>query len=119
MKDKPVEIKKIRKGDKVIAIAGNDRGQSGVVLKLVGEKVLVQGLNMRKKHVKRSENNQQGGIIDIEVPIHISNVSACTADERPVKLRVRVNKAGERELYYKLDGHDVLFRSVKKLNARS
>lgn len=119
MKDKPAEIKKIRKGDKVIAIAGNDRKKSGIVLKIVGEKVVVQGLNVRKKHVKRSENNQQGGIIDIEAPIHISNVRACTEDERPVKLRVRVNKAGERELYYKLDGHDVLYRSVKKLNAKN
>ena len=107
---------KIRKGDKVIVLSGNDRGQTGNVLHVWGEKVVVRGINIRKKHVKRSEANPKGGIVEIEKPIHVSNISVCTEDNRPVKLRVRTNKSGERELYYILDGKDVLHRSLKKLN---
>lgn len=106
--------KKIRKGDKVIAIAGNNRGQSGTVLSCSGEKVLVQGLNVRKKHVKASQQNQRGGIIEMEKPIHVSNLKVCTADETPVKLKVRATKTGERQLVYTNKDKEVLHRSLKK-----
>lgn len=106
--------KKIRKGDKVIAIAGNNRGQTGTVLSCSGEKVLVQGLNIRKKHVKPSQQNQKGGILELEKPIHVSNLKVCTADEKPVKLKVRGTKKGERELVYHEEGRAVLHRSLKK-----
>jgi large subunit ribosomal protein L24 len=106
--------KKIRKGDKVVAIAGNNRGKIGTVLSCSGEKVLVQGLNVRKKHVKPSQQNQQGGIIEIEKPIHVSNLKVCTADETPVKLKVRETKTGERELVFTNKDKVVLHRSLKK-----
>ena len=106
--------KKIRKGDKVIAIAGNNRGQSGTVLSCSGDKVLVQGINMRKKHVKPSQQNQKGGILEIEKPLHISNVRVCSKNDVPVKLKVREAKNGERELVYNDNGSDVLHRSLKK-----
>ena len=106
--------KKIRKGDKVVAIAGNNRGKIGTVLSCSGEKVLVQGLNVRKKHVKPSQQNQQGGIIEIEKPIHVSNLKVCTADETPVKLKVRETKTGERELVYSNKDKVILHRSLKK-----
>ena len=47
---------------------------------------------MRKKHVKPSQQNQRGGIIELEKPIHISNLKVCTADDKPVKLKVRDHK---------------------------
>lgn len=106
--------KKIRKGDKVIAVAGNNRGQSGTVLNCAGDKVLVQGLNMRKKHVKPSQQNQKGGILEIERPLHVSNLRILSKEDAPVKLKVRVAKNGERELVYKDNGKDVLHRSLKK-----
>lgn len=106
--------KKIRKGDKVVAIAGNYRGQTGTVLSCAGDKVLVQGINIRKKHVKRSQQNQQGGIIELEKPIHVSNLKVCVADEQAVKLKVRTANNGERKLVYKEDGREVLYRSLKK-----
>lgn len=106
--------KKIRKGDKVVAIAGNDRGKIGTVLSCSGEKVLVQGLNVRKKHVKPSQQNQRGGILEIEKPVHVSNLKVCTADETPVKLKVRETKTGERELVYNNKDKVVLHRSLKK-----
>jgi large subunit ribosomal protein L24 len=113
MNEKKTGSKKIKKGDKVIAIAGNERGKSGSVLKVLGDKIIVQGLNVRKRHV-RKQGNQKGSIVEIEKPIHISNLKPCTADEKPVKLKVRTNSQGDRELYYKIDGQEVLYRPIKK-----
>ena len=106
--------KKIRKGDKVVAIAGNYRGKTGTVLTCSGEKVLVQGLNVRKKHVKPSQQNQRGGIIELEKPIHVSNLKVLAEGEQAVKLKVRATAKGERQLVYKQDGQEVLHRSIKK-----
>jgi large subunit ribosomal protein L24 len=114
MNEKATKSKKIRKGDKVIAIAGNYRGQTGTVLHCSGDKVIVQGLNIRKKHVKPTQQNQRGGIIELEKPIHISNLKVCTADEKPVKLKVRTDKKGERQLVYQEGSQEVLHRSLKK-----
>jgi large subunit ribosomal protein L24 len=106
--------KKIRKGDKVIAIAGNNRGQVGSVLSVLGSKAIVQGLNVRKKHVKPTEQSPRGGIIELEKPIQISNLKLCVENDLPVKLKVRSSKNGERQLVYKRDGQEILYRSVKK-----
>lgn len=107
--------KKIRKGDKVVAIAGNNRGQIGTVLARSGDKVVVQGLNIRKKHVKRSQQNTAGGIIEIEKPIHISNLKVCNENDQPMKLKVAVDDNGERQLVYRDDhGNDIVYRSLKK-----
>lgn len=114
MNEQTKASKKIRKGDKVIVLAGNDRGQTGHVLRVMGEKLVVQGVNVRKRHVKKSQANPQGGIVELEKPVHSSNVSVCTEDNKPVKLKVRFNSKGERELFYKLDGKEVLYRAVKK-----
>lgn len=66
----------IKKGDTVYAIAGGSRGNSGKVLRVDRKngKVFVQGLNMQKKTVRRSQEKPNGGIIDVEGPIDISNV---------------------------------------------
>lgn len=105
--------KKIKKGDKVVAIAGNYRGMSGTVLSCKGEKVIVQGLNVRKRHMKGSRD-KKGEIVQIERPIHISNLKPCTGDGKPLKLFVRKDAQGERKFYY-LDGEkQVEYRSLKK-----
>ena len=116
MSEQPRANKRLKKGDKVIAIAGNERGQSGQVLRIIGDKAIVQGMNIRKKHVKKSQANPRGAIIDLEKPIHLSNLRVCTEENTPVKLRVRFSKKGQRELFYKIDGQEVLHRSVKKQN---
>lgn len=74
------KVKGIRKGDTVIVIAGNSRGKTGTVLSHSGDKVIVQGLNVRKKHVKATQQNQRGGIVEREMPIHVSNVKFYIAD---------------------------------------
>jgi large subunit ribosomal protein L24 len=70
-------MKKIRKGDTVILIAGRDKGRRGAVIEvLVDDRVRIEGLNMAKKHQKPNPNaNQPGGIIEREAPLHISNVA--------------------------------------------
>ena len=69
-------MNKIRKGDTVIINAGKDKGKQGIVLKLDGGKVLVEGLNMVKKHTKPNPaKGDQGGLINKEMPIQISNIA--------------------------------------------
>jgi len=108
---------RLRPGDEVIVITGNDKGRTGKVLSCNKDRIVVEGINVRKKHMKRTQQNQKGQIIDIECSIHISNVKP-SVEGRGVKLRARFNKAGEKELYY-LDGkNEVLYRSVKKLKGQ-
>jgi large subunit ribosomal protein L24 len=67
---------RIRKGDDVIVIAGKDKGKRGTVLSISDERVLVENINLAKKHVKPNPNiGEQGGIVDKEMPLAISNVA--------------------------------------------
>ncbi|PWU67462.1 MULTISPECIES: 50S ribosomal protein L24 [Gracilibacillus] len=66
----------VKKGDKVQVISGKDKGKQGTVLTAFPKKdrVLVEGVNIVKKHAKPSQDNPQGGILNQEAPIHVSNV---------------------------------------------
>jgi len=67
---------KIRKNDQVMVIAGNARGKTGKVLKVYPERsrIIVEGVNLMKRHTRPSQKNPQGGIVQREAPIHVSNV---------------------------------------------
>jgi len=67
---------RIKKNDKVMVIAGKDKGKSGKVLRVFPRlnRVLVEKINMAKKARRKTQQDQQGGIIELEMPIHISNV---------------------------------------------
>lgn len=67
---------KIRKNDNIVVIAGNDRGKTGKVLKVFPKtsRIIIEGINLRKRHTKPNQKNPQGGIIEKEAPIHVSNV---------------------------------------------
>ncbi len=67
---------KIRKNDMVMVIAGNARGKSGKVLKVYPERerLIIEGVNIIKRHSRPSQKNPQGGIVQREAPIHVSNV---------------------------------------------
>ncbi len=67
---------KIKKGDQVMVIAGEDKGKTAEVLKVLTKKdaVIVAGCKIAKKAVKPSEENKEGGFMNVEMPIHISNV---------------------------------------------
>jgi large subunit ribosomal protein L24 len=64
----------VRKGDLVIVIAGSNKGKKGKILRVVGDRVVVEKVAMMKKHSKATQQNPQGGIVDKEGTIHISNV---------------------------------------------
>ena len=103
----------IKKGDKVVVIAGNDRGKTGEVIARKEDRVLIQGINIRKKHVKRRAKAGAGEIHEIEAPMHISNVSLCDPEGKPVKAKVRIT-GDKKELFY-FDGHkEITLRQVGK-----
>ena len=70
-------MSKIRKGDQVVVTTGKDKGKRGTVLRMVGdEQVVVENINIAKKHVRPNPmRGEQGGIVDKEMPLHISNVA--------------------------------------------
>ncbi len=104
----------LKKDDKVLVIAGNDKGKTGVVLACGADKVLVKGISIKKKHVKRRSENSKSEIIDIETPIHISNVAPCNPEGKKIKLRSKETQSGEKQLYYVEDGKEVVYRTLRK-----
>ena len=73
---------KIKKGDRVVVLQGKDRGKQGVVMRALPSigKVIVEGVNIAKKHQKPTRATMQGGIIDKDMPLHVSNVAiVCTS----------------------------------------
>jgi len=110
--------KKIRRGDKVVVTAGNCRGQTGTVIGIEEDRVLVQGINIRKKCVKPTQQNPKGSIIDIEAPINISNVSVCDDEGNPLKLKIKKEKSGDKVLCYMKAGKETVYRSMKKQEKR-
>ena len=85
----------IKKGDRVVVIAGNDKGRSGEVLARKKEKILVQGINIKKKHMKARKQGQKSDIVEIELPIHISNVALCDSGGQKIKLRAFIEKSSK------------------------
>ncbi len=74
---------KIKKGDVVVAIAGDDKGKSGKVIKVLPKKgqVIVEGLRVAKKSIKPSDKDPKGGFVNKEMPINISNVKKAEGDK--------------------------------------
>jgi len=80
---------KIRKGDTIQVVKGKDKGKKGRVMRIIPEtgRALVEGINMAKKHKRRSQQNQQGGIVSIEMPISIANIMLlCKSCSKPVRV---------------------------------
>lgn len=100
-------MKKIRKGDDVIVTAGRDRGKRGTVLRIVDtEHVVVEGANRVKKHQRPNPmKGITGGIIDKEMPLHISNVALYNPGTRKAdRVGIRVLDDGRRVRYFKSNG---------------
>ena len=100
---------KLKKGDKVIVIAGKDKGKTGEITKvLVKEsKVLVSGINMVKRHTKPTQENA-GGIISKEMPIHISNVAFIDPKtSKATRLGFKMDKDGRKVRVAKKSGEVV------------
>jgi large subunit ribosomal protein L24 len=95
---------KVHKNDSVVVIAGNFLGKSGKVLKVFREdsRVIVEGVNIIKRHTKPSQKNPQGGIVQKEAPIHLSNVMVvcpkCSAPSRLGHSRVTDPTSGKHHM---------------------
>ena len=87
---------KLRTGDKVTVIAGADKGKTGKVLKVLEDKVIVEGVNVVKKHIKPKNNGGTGEIREVESPIHRSNVKVEEA-KKEVKASKKVTKKSKKE----------------------
>jgi large subunit ribosomal protein L24 len=90
---------KIRKGDRVIVLQGKDRGKSGTVAKVLpkANKVVVEGVNTARKHQKARSATTQGGIIDLDMPIPVSNVAVVSPkDGKATRIGYRFNDKGEK-----------------------
>lgn len=84
---------KIRKGDRVVVLAGKDKGRQGSVLKVLPkeERVVVEGLNMVQRHTRPSQTDPQGGIKNKEASIHLSNVAVVDSAGKPTRVGFRVD----------------------------
>ena len=82
----------IKKGDNVMVIAGDDKGTSGRVLEVYPEKntVLVEGVNIHKKHARPSGEDQQGGIKEISLPVNYSNLQLVDSEGKATRIRSEV-----------------------------
>ena len=91
---------RVVKGDRVRVIRGNHRDAEGTVLRVLrkANRVVIQGVNMRKRHTRPTQANPEGGIITSEAPIHISNVMLIEpASGEPSRIRIRVEPDGLKE----------------------
>jgi large subunit ribosomal protein L24 len=97
---------KIKKGDKVVVLAGRDKGKSGEVLSVLRMKsrVLVQGVNMMKRHT-RPKPGEPGGIVEKEAALHISNVAHIDPkSQKPTRVGFRTLEDGRKVRYAKRSG---------------
>ncbi|MCI7332058.1 MAG: 50S ribosomal protein L24 [Bacilli bacterium] len=91
---------KIKVGDNVRVITGSNKGKEGKVLNVLRKdnRVVVDGVNIVKKHVKPNRTNESGGILEVEAPIHISNVKVLTKEtKKEVKKEVKEKKASKKK----------------------
>ena len=97
----------IRKNDQVVVIVGKDKGKTGKVLKVFPKqnRLIVEHINLSKKAQRRTQENQQGGFIEIEMPIHRSNVMLVDKKtNRSTRLGVSILKDGSKERISKKSG---------------
>ncbi len=95
---------RIKKGDTVQIVSGESKGQTGKVLRVLPEKkrALVEGRNLVKRHTKPNQKNQQGGILEKEASIHISNLMLfCEKTEKPTRVGMKTLDNGKRVRYSK------------------
>jgi len=101
---------KIKRGDKVEVLAGKYRGRQGKVLKSFpeSERVVVEGINLVKRHTRPSQENPQGGIVTKEAPIEVSNVAlVCDSCSRRIRVGYRIDTDGVKKRVCRKCGADL------------
>jgi len=101
---------KIKQNDEVIVIVGKDKGSVGTVTKVLGAKVIVEGYNLVKKHIRPNpQEGIQGGIEEKEMPMNISNVAIYNPTTKKAdRIGVRVNDKGIKERFFKSNGESLI-----------
>ena len=99
---------KIRKGDKVVVLSGRDKGRTGEVFEIRHDesKALVRGVNLVKRHQKQTQN-QEGGIISKEAPIHLSNIAIVGKDGKPTRVGFKIQADGTKLRVAKRTGAEI------------
>ncbi len=100
-------MRKLRRDDEVIVIAGRDKGTRGTISRMVGDdRVIVAGVNMIKRHTRPNPNlGQAGGIVEKEAPLHISNVAIFNPDTgAPDRVGIRIDEEGGKTRFFKSSG---------------
>ena len=103
-------MKRLRKGDQVVVISGKDKGRRGTVLKVMADdQVLVESINMVKKHTKPNPmQGVEGGIVDKEMPLHVSNVMLFNpVANKGDRVGIKVLEDGRKVRYFKSNGEVV------------
>ena len=103
-------MRKLRRDDEVIVIAGRDKGTRGTITRMVGDdKVIVAGVNMIKRHTRPNPNlGQSGGIVEKEAPLHISNVAIFNPDtDAADRVGIRIDENGGKTRFFKSSGEAV------------
>jgi large subunit ribosomal protein L24 len=103
-------MNKIKQNDEVIVIAGKDKGSVGTVTKVIGSKLIVEGFNIAKKHVRPNpQEGVQGGIEEKEMPLNVSNVAIYNSTtQKADRVGVRVNDKGVKERFFKSNGETIV-----------
>ena len=90
-------MRKLKTGDKVVVVAGSNKGKEGKIAKILDSKVIIEGVNVVKKHLKPKNNNGTGEIVEVEAPIHASNVMLVDPKtKKPTKVRVEKDSKGKK-----------------------
>lgn len=100
----------IKKGDLVKVIAGDSKGQEGKVLEVIVKKdrAIIEGVNMMKKHTKPNSANPEGGIIEREAPVHISNLMLIDpSSKKPTRIGRKLNDKNKLVRYSKKSGEEI------------
>ena len=103
-------MNKIRKGDEIIVITGKDKGRTGTVLQVMDDdRVLVEGINVAKKHVKANPNvGEPGGIKDKNMPLHISNVQVYNPKtKKGDRVGIRIDENGKKTRVFRSNNEAV------------
>jgi large subunit ribosomal protein L24 len=90
---------KIHKGDQVVVLSGKDKGKKAEVVRAfpTRDKVILEGVNVAKRHAKPTRATQQGGVIDKFMPIHVSTVALfCKSCDKPTRVGMKIDEAGEK-----------------------
>ncbi len=100
---------KLRKGDEVQVLSGKDRGQRGTIMRVLPKtnRVIVEGVNVAKKHQRQTRARVKGGIIDKDMPIHASSVALVCSKDGPTRIGYRIDDNGSKHRVCRICGRDL------------